>query len=50
MVTSNALSADVQAELIRRHKSTATTVLSLLPAVISERSGVCESKVSGAAQ
>ena len=34
MVTSNALSADVQAELIRRHKSTATTVLSLLVAVI----------------
>ena len=34
MVTSNALSADVQAELIRRHKSTATTILSLLVAVI----------------
>lgn len=34
MATSNALSADVQAELLRRHKSTATTVLSLLVAVI----------------
>ena len=34
MATSNVLSADVQAELIRRHKSTATTVLSLLVAVI----------------
>ena len=32
--TSSALTADVQAELIRRHKSTATTVLSLLVAVI----------------
>jgi membrane protein implicated in regulation of membrane protease activity len=34
MATSNTLSADVQAELIRRHKSTATTVLSLLVAVV----------------
>ena len=34
MTTSNALSADVQAELLRRHKSTATTVLSLLVAII----------------
>jgi len=34
MPTSNTLSADVQAELIRRHKSTATTVLSLLVAVV----------------
>ena len=34
MTTSNALSADVQAELLRRHKSTTTTVLSLLVAVI----------------
>jgi len=34
MATSSALSADVQAELIRRHKSTATTVLSLLVAVV----------------
>ncbi len=34
MATSSAQSADLQAELIRRHKSTATTVLSLLVAVI----------------
>lgn len=34
MTTSNALPPDVQAELIRRHKSTATTVLSLLVAVV----------------
>jgi hypothetical protein len=34
MSTSSVLPADVQAELIRRHKSTATTVLSLLVAVI----------------
>ena len=34
MTTQNALSADVQAELNRRHKSTKTTVLSLLVAVI----------------
>jgi intracellular septation protein A len=34
MVTSNALPADVQAELLRRHKSTATTVLSLVVAVV----------------
>lgn len=34
MATSSALPADVQAELIRRHKSTATTVLSLLVAVV----------------
>ena len=34
MATSSALSADVQAELLRRHKSTATTVLSLLVAVV----------------
>ena len=34
MTTSAALSANVQAELLRRHKSTATTVLSLLVAVI----------------
>jgi hypothetical protein len=34
MSTSNGLPADVQAELIRRHKSTATTVLSLVIAVI----------------
>ncbi|MGH9875474.1 MAG: hypothetical protein ACRD9S_23710 [Pyrinomonadaceae bacterium] len=34
MATTTTLSADVQAELIRRHKSTATTVLSLLVAVI----------------
>ena len=34
MATSNILSADLQAELMRRHKSTATTVLSLLVAVI----------------
>jgi peptidoglycan/LPS O-acetylase OafA/YrhL len=34
MATSSALPPDVQAELTRRHKSTATTVLSLLVAVI----------------
>ncbi len=34
MATSNALSASVKAELMRRHKSTATTVLSLLVAVV----------------
>jgi hypothetical protein len=34
MATSNALSANVQAELLRRHKSTMTTVLSLLVGVI----------------
>ena len=34
MATSNALSPNVQAELVRRHKSTATTVLSLLVAVM----------------
>lgn len=34
MTTSNAIPADVQAELIRRHKSTVTTVLSLLAAVV----------------
>ena len=34
MATSNNLSAEVQAELMRRHKSTATTVLSLLVAVV----------------
>jgi len=34
MTTSDALSADVRAELLRRHKSTATTVLSLLVAVV----------------
>jgi hypothetical protein len=34
MATSNALTAEVQAELTRRHKSTKTTVLSLLVAVI----------------
>ena len=34
MVTSNALPADVQAELLRRHKSTVTTILSLLVAVV----------------
>jgi membrane protein implicated in regulation of membrane protease activity len=34
MANSSALSSDVQAELLRRHKSTATTVLSLLVAVI----------------
>ena len=34
MATSTALSANVQAELLRRHKSTATTVLSLVVAVI----------------
>jgi len=34
MATSNTLPAEVQAELIRRHKLTATTVLSLLVAVI----------------
>ena len=34
MGTQNNLSADVQAELNRRHKSTSTTVLSLLVAVI----------------
>ena len=34
MSTSSVLPADVQAELMRRHKSTATTVLSLLVAVI----------------
>jgi peptidoglycan/LPS O-acetylase OafA/YrhL len=34
MATSTALSPDVQAELLRRHKSTVTTVLSLLVAVI----------------
>ncbi|HUS11529.1 MAG TPA: hypothetical protein VMZ30_13765 [Pyrinomonadaceae bacterium] len=34
MTTSDALSADVRTELMRRHKSTATTVLSLLVAVV----------------
>jgi uncharacterized membrane protein (UPF0136 family) len=34
MAHSTPLSADVKAELLRRHKSTATTVLSLLVAVI----------------
>ena len=34
MPTSNALSSEAQAELRRRHKSTATTVLSLLVAVV----------------
>jgi len=34
METSSALTAEVQAELIRRHKTTATTVLSLLVAVV----------------
>lgn len=34
MSTSNALAVDVQAEMIRRHKSTVTTVLSLLVAVM----------------
>ena len=34
MPTSNALAASVQAELMRRHRSTRTTVLSLLVAVI----------------
>jgi hypothetical protein len=34
METSNALTRDVQAELTRRHKRTATTVLSLLVAVV----------------
>lgn len=34
MTTANALSANVQAELVQRHKSTATTVLSLLVGVI----------------
>ena len=34
MATSNALPANLQAELLRRHKSSATTVLSLLVAVI----------------
>ena len=34
MANSSALSSDVQAELLRRHKSTATTGLSLLVAVI----------------
>ena len=34
MANSSALSLDVQAELLRRHKSTVTTVLSLLVAVI----------------
>ena len=34
MTTSNVLSASVQAELTRRHKTTATTVVSLLIAVI----------------
>ena len=34
METSTALTADVQSELRRRHKSTATTVLSLLVAVV----------------
>src|SRR5512132_3429593 len=34
MANPSALSSDVQAELLRRHKSTTTTVLSLLVAVI----------------
>jgi peptidoglycan/LPS O-acetylase OafA/YrhL len=34
MTTSNALPANVQAELLRRHKSTVTTVLSLIVAVV----------------
>src|ERR1051325_1862959 len=34
MTTSNPLTADVRTELVRRHKSTATTVLSLLVAVV----------------
>lgn len=34
METSNALTANVQSELTRRHKRTATTVLSLLVAVV----------------
>jgi len=34
METSSALTANVQAELMRRHKTTATTVLSLLVAVV----------------
>src|SRR5882762_10090179 len=34
METSTALTGDVQSELKRRHKSTATTVLSLLVAVV----------------
>jgi peptidoglycan/LPS O-acetylase OafA/YrhL len=34
METSTGLTADVQSELVRRHKSTATTVLSLLVAVV----------------
>jgi hypothetical protein len=34
METSNALTGDVQVELMRRHKRTATTVLSLLVAVV----------------
>ena len=34
MVTSNALPVDVQAELLRRHKSTVTTVVSLVVAVV----------------
>jgi hypothetical protein len=34
MATSNILSADVQAELVRRHKSTVKTVVSLLIAII----------------
>lgn len=34
VVTSNALPADVQEELLRRHKSTVTTVLSLVVAVV----------------
>ena len=34
MTTQNAMSADVQSELNRRHKSTSTTILSLLVAVV----------------
>lgn len=34
METTNAATASVQAELTRRHKSTATTILSLLAAVV----------------
>src|SRR4029078_591307 len=34
MANSNPLTANVRAELVRRHKSTATTVLSLLVAVV----------------
>jgi peptidoglycan/LPS O-acetylase OafA/YrhL len=34
METSNAATVNIQAELIRRHKTTATTVLSLLVAVV----------------